>query len=252
MSDKWEELSEALTNEIKREIAQNYFSEKLLIEEEWQEFENELGRLVKLQRELFDLSWGVKLLLQEKELIQRFERITGFPVEEVCNFSKKVLPKRYETSQKELVKEVFKQLFSPFCITKKGKAGKLLIALYRRLYQVVQKYHEERKKMQKFYEILKDKTDEFHKKYDLSYILSFFHKLESHPEEVMTPEEKEKIWEELNKKLRVAIPEAVEKRFKEFKNLKTPSEVYLSLFFLGRKAAKANPEILEEILRVVH
>ncbi|MFN3406707.1 MAG: hypothetical protein ACK40E_03140 [Caldimicrobium sp.] len=42
----WEDLAEALSTEVKREIAESYFQEKLSLEQAWEEFKEKYAKVL--------------------------------------------------------------------------------------------------------------------------------------------------------------------------------------------------------------
>jgi hypothetical protein len=63
MEKDWEDFLEGLTSEIKREIVENYFSEKLYLEEEWKTYESLLENLKKFKKEFSIMLGGYILYL---------------------------------------------------------------------------------------------------------------------------------------------------------------------------------------------
>ncbi|NPA39601.1 MAG: hypothetical protein GXO57_04065 [Thermodesulfobacteria bacterium] len=247
MSSKWEELSENLALELKKEIAENYFAEKVLIEEEWQEFLSLLEEFKKLQVEVFSYAWGIKILLgNDSDLISSFEKVTNFSLTQVCKLSKNLFPDVFKKSETELISEIFKKIILPFSFFKLERFVKLLLHLYEKLFKSLKEYEKEQKKAKKFFEILKEKTDDFNKKYDISFILNFFDRLEG-KEELISPKEKEKALEELSKELKVKVPAEVLRYLKSFSKVNPPHKVWLKLICLGLKAYRKNKKVLTEI-----
>ena len=243
-SNKWEELSEILSAEIKREIAENYFAEKVLLEEEWEEFKKELSTLKKLNQEIQTWAKRIALFLQDEDLLKEFEKVTRFPI------SKFVSLEEIRSKKKELVKELFTSLKLPAGFPRLIKCVRTIVWCYENIWKLIKEYKKEFKKMQKYHEILKDKTEEFHSRYDISFILNFFHKLDDKSVEFATPEDRERLLEELAKKMRIKIPPEIKEEFAELEEVRSPEAVSLSLWKLGIKACNRNQEVMEEVLRV--
>ena len=243
-SNKWEELSEILSAEIKREIAENYFAEKVLIEEEWEEFKKELSTLKKLSQEIQTWAKRIALFLEDEELLKEFENATKFPI------SKLVDLKEVKNRKKEFVKELFTSLKLPAGFPRLIKCVRTIIWCYENIWKLIKDYKKEFKKMQKYHEILKDKTEEFHSRYDISFILNFFHKLDDKSVEFATPEDRERLLEELAKKMRIKVPPEIKEEFEEFEDVKSPESANLRLWKLGIKACKRNQDVMEEVLKV--
>lgn len=105
MEKNWEEFSESLALEIKREIIENYLSEKLYLEEEWGNYQTLLENLKKSQKRIFNNTWRIYFILNKDEsLIKEFENITSFPLKESYKKSLQLYKEIYEISEEELKK----------------------------------------------------------------------------------------------------------------------------------------------------
>lgn len=76
----WEDIAEALTGEVKREIAENYFTEKLALEKAWTDFKEEVKAFSKKEEALILNVCRLVIMLEKDELIQEFEKLTQFPL----------------------------------------------------------------------------------------------------------------------------------------------------------------------------
>ncbi|MCD6548909.1 MAG: hypothetical protein J7K10_05515, partial [Thermodesulfobacterium sp.] len=216
MEKNWEEFLENLALEIKKEIIENYLSEKLFLEEEWENYQNFLENLKKFQKKVFNNSWRIYFLLnKDTNLIEEFEEITSFPLKDTCKKSIEIYKNTYGISEKELKKRLFSNIFSPFGFTSKGKFVKLFYNIYKRFYNVLLNYLKEYKKAEKRYNTLKEETEKSHRAFNLSYILDFFKKLEI-SEEMGEIENREKVIEDLVEKLKIPIPKALESNFTKY------------------------------------
>ncbi len=254
MYKNWEDIYESLALELKKEIAENYFSEKVYLEEEWNSFKELLEELRTKQKKIFNNAWKIYFMLQDYDLVEEFEKITNFPLKEVISQSKILYEKIYNIPEENLKKKLFANEISPFALTTKGKFIKIFFNIYKRFFKVLQEYLKNYQKIEKLYNILKEETENFHKKFDMSYILSFFNKLNlSELEcELGTLEDKEKIWKEISERLKIKIPEEFEKDFKKYNNIPEFSKVYSKLSKLIKKAFERNPEKAKEILKLVY
>ncbi len=252
MEKNWEEISENLALEVKREIIENYLSEKLFLEEKWKDYEDLLDTLRDAQKEVFDNSWRIYLLLNKEEvLVKDFENCTSFPLLESCEKSLELNKDVYDISEEELREKLFSNIVSPFALTLKGKFVKLFCNIYKFLVSILNNYLKEYKKVGKAYTILKEETDKFHKAFDLSYILNFFEKLEMPKEEIGAIEDREKVIEELVEKLKIPIPEPPEHAFINYSPIPPLSKVSSKLSKLAKTSFEKNPENAKKILNLL-
>ncbi|MCD6489718.1 MAG: hypothetical protein J7K20_03205 [Thermodesulfobacterium sp.] len=248
MEKNWEDFLENLALETKKEIIENYLSEKLFLEEEWKSYQNFLENLKKLQKKVFNNAWRIYFLLNKNtDLIEEFEKITSFPLKDTCKKSMEMYKNTYGISEKELKKKLFSNIFSSFGFTSKGKFVKLFHNIYKRFYNVLLNYLKEYKKAEKRYNILKEETEKFHRAFDLSYILNFFKKLEI-SEEMGEIENRKKVIEDLVEKLKIPIPEALESNFTKYSLIPSPTKIASKLSQLAKRSFKKNPENAKEIL----
>uniref|UniRef100_A0A7V4JQU5 Uncharacterized protein n=1 Tax=Thermodesulfobacterium geofontis TaxID=1295609 RepID=A0A7V4JQU5_9BACT len=249
MEKDWEDYLESLTSEIKREIIENYFSEKLYLEEEWKNYESFLENLKKIQKRIFNNAWRIYFILDKDEnLIKEFENLTSFPLKISCEKSLVFYENTYKLPEGELKKRLFSNIFSPFGFTFKGKFVKLFYNIYKRLYNILNNYFKEYKRVEKTYNILKAETEKFYKSFDLSYILSFFERLKISEAEIGGIENKEKIIKDLTEKLKIPIPEPLKSYFLNYPPLPLPSKVSSKLSQLAKISFEKNPENAKEIL----
>ncbi len=251
MEKDWEELSHILASEIKREIAENYFSEKLYLEDEWENYYILLEELKKELKKIFNNAWRIYFILNgNPDLIEKFEKISNFPLTDIIKDSQILYPKFYQISQQELKEKLLSRLISPFGFTSKGKFVKLLYNVYKSLFKVINNYLKLYKNMEEYYGILNKETESFHKKFDLSYILSFFKKFENQKEEEMGEIiDKQKVIEELTETLKIKVPDPLEKTFKKYNSIREPSQIYSEISALAQISFKHNPENAKNLLK---
>ena len=138
MEKNWEELSESLASEIKREIVENYISEKLFLENEWKNYYTLLDNFRKNQKKVFNNTWRIYFILNKDDaLIGNFEKLTSFPLKETCKQSIELYENIYGISEEELKQKLFDNIVSPFGFTSKGKFVKLFYNIYKRFYNVL-------------------------------------------------------------------------------------------------------------------
>ncbi len=252
MEKNWEEFSESLALEIKREIIENYLSEKLYLEEEWKNYQNLLDNLKNFQKRIFNNAWRIYFILNKDEaLIKEFEDLTSFPLKESCKKSLQLYKEIYELPEEELKKRLFNNIMAPFGLTSKGKFVKLFYNIYKRLYNVLTNYLKEYKKVEKNYQVLKEETQKFHKAFDLSYILGFFEKLEISEAEIGSIENKSKVIEDLVEKLKIPVPAPPEQNFIKYSLIPIPTKVSSKLSQLAKTSFEKNPENAKKILSLL-
>jgi len=252
MEKNWEEFLENLTSEVKREIVENYFSEKLYLEEEWKNYQNLLENLKKSQKRVFNNAWRIYFILnKDKNLIKEFEDFTSFPLADTCKKSLELYEETYEILEDELKRKLFNNIFSPFGLTSKGKFVKLFYNIYKCLYNILTIYLKDYRKAEKTYETLKEETEKFHKAFDLSYILGFFERLEISEKELGAIENKGKVIEDLVEKLKISIPEPLEHNFMKYSLISPPSKISSKLSHLAKASFELNPENAKKILTLL-
>ncbi len=254
MNKNWEDIYENLSLELKREIAENYFSEKLYLEEAWNSFKELVDEFRIKQKKVFNDAWKIYFILKNGDLIEDFEKITGFPLKEVISQSKRLYKKIYDLPEDELKKKLFSQELSPFALTQKGRFKKIFFNVYKHLFKNLKDYLEDYNKMERLYNALKEDTERFHQNFDMSYILNFFNKLElsESEEDLGGIEDREKVWEEITEQLKIKIPEEFIKDFKKYKMIPETSKVYSKLSKLVKKVLERHPERIKEITSLVY
>jgi len=192
----WEDIAETLSSEVKREIAEEYFSEKKFLEESWGNYQREIKELDKLEERLLKNVCRLVMMLRDDDLIQEFRKITGFDLKG-CYFQQIL-------ESENIKKRLFKKLGAPFAFTTKSRFVKLFLEIYKDLQASAKAYNEKLKAFQKYYEELVKDTEAFHKRFDISAILGFFSKLSSGEQsEIGGIEDKGQIYEKLSSKLKI-------------------------------------------------
>jgi hypothetical protein len=192
----WEDIAETLSSEVKREIAEEYFSEKKFLEESWENYQRDIKEMDKLEERLLKNVFRLVMMLRDDDLIEEFKKITGFDLKG-CYFQQVL-------ESENLKKILFKKLGAPFAFTTKNRFVKLFLEIYKDLQESAKAYDEKLKAFQEYYEELVKDTEAFHKRFDISAILGFFSKLSSGEQpEIGETEDKGQIYEELSSKLKI-------------------------------------------------
>lgn len=241
---EWEELSEGLSMEIKRELAQAYFSDKVALEKTWEDFLKDLKKeLAKKEENLIINSCRLVFMLKDEALINEFEKITGFPLR-VC-YSPEIL----ESSN--IKRKVFSEIEGiPFGLTSKSRFVKLFLKIYENLYKAYLSYINTLKDFEEEYQVLKEETEKFHKRYDVSSILGFFERLEKETQEISTPEAKDELYKSLNEKLKINTPKPPSQLFEAYSPPAEPSTIKYSLSQLAKKAFEHHQKAAKELLKL--
>lgn len=252
MNKDWEELSESLALELKKEIAESYYREKAYLEERWNLIKEDYEQVKKKYRRVFNNVWRINFLLnKDGRLIEIFERLTQVPVLTLCETSKKVFPLSFNIPETELKKKIFNIFVSPFAFTSKRKFVKLFVEVYKRLKRVTEEYNKELEKITNLYKTMEEETEDFYKRFDLSYILDFFQRLSETREEIGYIENKEKVREELSKILKIEKPPPPYELFIKVNPLPEVEKIYDNLVELAKESFKLYPENATEILKYV-
>jgi len=192
----WEDVAETLSSEVKREIAEEYFSEKKFLEESWENYQRDIKEMDKIEERLLKNVCRLVMMLRDDDLIEEFKKITGFDLKGY--YFQQVL------ESENLKKILFKKLGAPFAFTTKNKFVKLFLEIYKDLQESAKAYEKKLKAFQEYYEELVKDTEAFNKRFDISTILRFFSKLSSSEQpEIGETEDKGQIYEELSCKLKI-------------------------------------------------
>lgn len=242
---EWEELSEGLSQEIKKELAQAYFANKVALEKAWEDFLKELNKeLTKKEENLILNTCRFVFMLKDEDLINEFETITRFPLK-LC-YSPEIL----ESSN--LKRKIFSEIKSvPFGLTSKSRFVKLFLKIYENLYKAYQVYINTLRDLEKKYQVLKEETEKFYKRYDVSSILGFFERLEEGTQELTVPEAKDELYKSLSEKLKIKISKPPSELFEIYNPPVEPSKIRYSLSQLAKKAFEHHQNDAKELLKLV-
>ncbi len=240
MDRNWEDFSEHLEIEIKKEIAENYYEEKVYLEERWKEYEEILKELKDLKEKLSTEALRIILLLNDSFFIKELEKEIKFPLYNCAKESP------YWEKSREVQEELLKELILPFAFTKKGKFKKAVFKAYERFYQTLKEYQKKFREAASWYKFTREDTEAFHKNFDIATILNFFSRLDSSAAE--SAEDKAKVWEELSKSLRLPIPKPPEEEFPFYELPPEPKKVKTNLFKIAELYFKKHPQEAKEKL----
>ena len=230
MAKEFENLYEQLETEIKKEIIENYYTEKVYLEEKWREYEEILKELKEEEKKLVQALANLSFLLNDPFVLEKLEKMLGISIS--------FLLKENAVS--------FQKIPLAFAFTKKGKFKKAVLKVYEYFYKTVREYLKKFKEAKVWYEKVKTETESFHKNFDIKNILNFFSRLGDSASESI--DDKIKACQELSQILKIPIPEPPEKGFPFFNLPPSPKEIKGELFKIAELYFKKHPEEAEKKL----
>jgi len=239
----WEEIAETLSGEIKRELAEAYFNEKVALERTWEDFKKDFKLLSKKEEAFLLNVCRIVTMLQEEPLIEEFEKITGLNLKTCYH------PQILESPN------IRKRLFAPlkgvpFGLTSKNRFVKLFLKIYENLVKSYQSYLNTLKDFEEEYQVLKEETEKFYRRYDLSSLFGFFESLEGEASSLTTPEDKDKIYQSLSEKLRLEIPAPPSQSFEVYGEPTPLGQIKSQLVKLAKKAFEGHQNLAREFLKL--
>ncbi|OAQ21185.1 hypothetical protein [Thermosulfurimonas dismutans] len=239
----YEDLAESLVLEIKREIAERYFTHRKVIEEEIEDYGRKLKEFEKEEENLLKELIRLAYMLRDKNLLKRFEEITGVSLEPYYD--------EYILSSKNIRRRLFKELKSKG-FTSKRKFIKLFEQTYKRLLEKNEAYRKKFDSLKTQAELIEQDIKEFNKEYDLGSIFSFLGSLgERVPSEIAGIEEKDKVIESLGTQLQFPKIRPPEEKFVHLGTLPSWKEVGSELLGLAKEAYRRHTGEAKEILEVL-
>ena len=239
----YEDLAESLALELKREIAQRYFTHRKVIEEEIEAYERQLKEFEKEEENLLKELMRLAYLLKDQDLLQKFEEITGVSLEPYYD--------EYFFSSKNIRHSLFKKL-KVKGFTSKRRFVKLFENTYKRLLEKNEAYRKKFKYLKTQAELIEQDIKDFHREYDLGNIFSFLGSLgERRPSEIAGLEERDKVIESLGIRLQFPEIRRPEERFVRLEALPSWKEVGRRLSALAKEAYKRHPRKAKGILEVL-
>ncbi len=166
-----QDISDFLSFEIKKELADRYFGFRRLIEEDKEAFaakvrEQEISVGQRICRDLV----RIYILLQDEELIREFLGITGL--------DEKLFFDPYFLESATIRQRVFKGV-RPRGLTSAGKFKNLLLDCYEELEAHVSQYRERFSKLLEERRVISEEIRLFYKKNDIGGIMDFLRRLDA-------------------------------------------------------------------------
>lgn len=162
-------ITDALTYEIKRDIANRYFGFRKLIEEDTLALSEKICQysVILEKRISFDLI-RIYILLRDESLIQEFLSLTNIPED--------IFYDPYLAQSETIRQRVFEGVRFRG-LTKRGCFANAVVDCYERLVEHVEQYREKFAELVSCQELIHSEIDLFYKKNDLSSILGFLRSL---------------------------------------------------------------------------
>ena len=232
-------IDEVLSGEIKRDIAERYFSFRKLIEEDKMDLEEKIRQysIILEKRISFDLI-RIYILLKKEEFINTFLKLAGL--------DNKLFYDPYLTESATIAARVFRcQRFSG--LTKVSRFTNFLFECYGNLYYHTEIYHRHIDELVEKRGLVAEEIKQFYKENDLSSIMGFIHSLGD--EEVcscMQGGPETGLADELAKKMKIPPLPSIEKALTILPQLAEPYDIKHDLKKLAKKAyIEQQPEFLK-------
>ncbi len=224
----FEDLAESLSLEVKREIAERYFTHRKVIEEEIEEYFRALKEFEKEEEKVLREILRLIFLLRDEDLLKKFEKITGKEIRGYYD--------EYILSSPRIRKRLFRELKTRG-LTSKGKFLRLFENTYRRLLERLPSYQKRLRSLRIWAERINEDIREFHREYDLESIFSFFRTLEeSRPSELAGWGVEDQARESLEHRLRFPPVPSPESKFLDLEGLPPWKKVSGELLKLAKEA----------------
>ena len=196
-------IEDAITYELKREIADRYFGFRKLIEEDKLSLAEQIRQhtLILEKRISFDLI-RIYILLKDDELIKNFQTLAGIDGQ--------LFYDPYLTESPTIRQRVFEKITFRG-LTRKGRLKNAILDSYERLATNIGQYAESFEELVDDQETISEEIKLFYKKNDLSSILGFLRSLgEFNTRGPLQGGVEHNIGEKLEKKLHIQPPSPVE------------------------------------------
>lgn len=196
-------VTDALTYEVKQEIASRYFGFRKLIEEDSMALADKIHQhaFILEKRIVFDLI-RVFILLKDEALIAKFMALANIPEKDFYD--------PYLTQSPTIKKRVFEGVRFRG-LTKKGCFANAIIDCYERLIDHVERYREQFAELVSAQQMISEEIDIFYRKNDLGSILGFLRGLgDQASSSVMQGGMEQDLAMDLERKLRIAPPDPID------------------------------------------
>jgi len=228
LQDGFEDLAESLSLEVRREIAERYFTHRKVLEEEIEEYLRELKEFEKEEEKILREIVRLIFMLKDEDLVRRFEEITGKSVRSYHD--------EYLVYSPTIRKRLFRTLRTRG-FTSKGKFLRLFEDTYKRLVAGLPEYQKKLRALEVWAKRINEDIEEFHREYDLGSIFGFFRSLEGErPSELAVPVQGEESGRGLEERLRFRPVPLPRSRFLDLEGLPPWKKVSGALLHLAKEA----------------
>ena len=228
---KQQTIDEVFSSEIKRDIAQRYFSFRKLIEDDEIDLKEKIRQntIILEKRISFDLI-RIYILLGKEEFIDTFLKLAGL--------DNKLFYDPYLLESAQISARVFRcQRFDGF--TQSSRFVNFLLECYENLYFHANKYHEHIEELEKEREMIVEEIKQFYKENNLSVILGFIHSLgDEEACSCMQGEPEVGLTDELSRKMKIPTLPLLEKMMVILPQLSDPDDIHHDLKKLAKLAYK--------------
>ncbi len=220
-----------LGSELRKEVAEDYYINKVYLEEEWKVYEEILEDVEKEFKKFLLSLFKFYIIGKQLKSEEKLEKLLGLSFKDFEKF----FPEKDSL-------EIFSQESLPFALTFKGKIKKFLLNLYKELFSNYLAYKERFKQAEKWYKKLIKETERFYRNHDLSYILRFFNGIEEENLAIQEVTNKEEIFEKLKEKLKLSLPPPPEEKFVKMPELESPENIKPYLITFVEKLFTYHPD----------
>lgn len=237
-----QDISKVLTYQIKREIAENYFGFRKLIEEDKENLHQRVTDHIRLLERMRDQDLArICLLLKDDYLITSFFNLAGL--------SQKVLalpPRQDDNALRSLLQGDFEvRGFS-----QANRFRKLVYKCYERFYHSGEKYRQGYSGLMEERELINEEIRLFSQRHDLGEIMGFLRSLGAvdSPGDSISGSIEQGIFEDLDKKMMIDLLPPLEKHLPFLPSLSPPEIIHKMLNRLADQALKLHGHALMGII----
>jgi hypothetical protein len=228
------DIAAALNMEIKKEMADRYFSFRTLIENDTKALDQAVADAVEIEEIVaIDLN-RIYILLHDKQLIDTFSQCSGLGTAYYFD--------PYILTSATIRKRMFQDI-SVWGLTWQGRFSKIFLNCYDDLSRHIEIFRGLREELQEEQEIIGQTIDLFYRQNDISSMLGFFRSLESSTVMGSTMEGSMNTGfdESLEKKMRIIPPRPVDQRIDSLPPLVPANQIKDRLKQLAEKAFQFHP-----------
>jgi hypothetical protein len=228
------DIAAALNIEIKKEMADRYFSFRTLIENDTKALSQAVAATVEIEQVVIIDLTRLYLLLHDEELIDNFIQLSGLETHYYFD--------PYILSSATIKKRMFQDL-SVWGLTWKGRFSKIFLNCYDDLCKHIDIFRGLREELYTEQEIIGETIDLFYRQNDISSMLGFFRSLESTSlmGSSMQGGMNTGFDESLEKKMRINRPDLVDGKISALPPLVPAEQIKSQLKQLASKAYSHHP-----------